>query len=814
MRAEQIVERDERGEAQTAAPPGTELAISGMTCPNCARHVTEAIQSVPGVRSAEVRLEASRASVRWTVEAERDVPAVIRAVEEAGYGASEAESVAHDHGEHKLSGWQLNLWVGVLGTVPLMLGEWVFRVGLTPWFQWGSLALAGVVQVFAGARFYRGAWGQLKVGRSNMDTLVALGSTTAFGYSAWALLSGLGGHVYFMEAAAIITIVSLGHWLESRVSVRASSALRQLLDLAPALARRLDADGAETEVPVAELRAEDLAGLRPGDRVPTDGEVVEGDSAVDESMLTGESLPVNKSVGSRLYAGTVNIDGRLVMRVTATGEETALAHIIAAVQCAQTSRANIQRLGDRVSSVFVPLVATVALAAGLCWGLAPDWTRHIHDSLARILWAANPPEGPLAAAFIIAAGVLIIACPCAMGLATPAAIMAGSNAAAQRGILIRDGVALEKAGQVTAVLFDKTGTLTAGKPEVVEVWEEGELRNPKSEGRRGPEGPKAESRASAVGLAAALAAHSAHPVSQAVARLSSERPALTGWQEVRGAGVQAKLGADPQSPIANRRSAIPNPQTPNPKPQSPIPDPQTPIPNAPSLITARLGSVRWLQDSGVDLAPGQGFIAEWASQGATVVGLAVEKSLRGLFAVKDAVKPGAREVVQALQRQGLKIYLVTGDNSLTAGSIAQQTGIPPGNVFAQVRPEQKAEFVKKLQQQGQRVAFVGDGINDAPALEQADLGVAVSRASDVAREAADIILLKSEIEAVPESLGLARATLRTIHQNLFWAFFYNAIGVPLAALGFLSPILCAVAMGLSDLVVIGNALRLRRWKAH
>ena len=785
MATAQAIELKAQPEPRAVPPPATELAITGMTCGNCARHVTEAIQSVPGVHSATVRLEANHASVRWTVGAEPSVSAVIQAVGKAGYGASVAEAHAHEASERKLGGWQLNLWVGAIGTASLMLGEWVFRLGLTPWFQWCSLALAGVVQVFAGAPFYRGAWSQLKAGRSNMDTLVALGSTTAFAYSAWALFSGLGGHVYFMEAAAIITLVSLGHWIESRVSARASSALRQLLDLAPALARRRDPTGAETEVPVAELRAGDRVILRPGDRVPTDGEVVEGASALDESMLTGESVPVDKAAGSHLYAGTVNIDGRLVMLVTATGEETALAHIIAAVQRAQTSRANIQRLGDRVSSVFVPVVTVIALAAGLCWGLAPDWTNHLHDSLGRFLWPAHPPASPLAAAFIIAAGVLIIACPCAMGLATPAAIMAGSNAAAQRGILIRDGVALEKAGQVTAVLFDKTGTLTAGKPEVVEVWERGEVRRPKTEGRRKPEDTKAEGQASAMPLAAALASHSGHPISQAIARLSPERPAVADWQELRGAGVQARIEPDRQSPIDNHQSPV----------------------------TARLGSVRWLQESGVDLAPGQAFLAEWASQGATVVGLAVERSLYGLFAVKDALKPGAREVVQKLERQGLKVYLLTGDNALTAGSIAKQTGIQPANVFAQVRPEQKAEFVKKLQQQGERVAFVGDGINDAPALEQADLGIAVSRASDVAREAADIILLKSEIEAVPESLGLARATLRTIKQNLFWAFFYNAIGVPLAALGFMSPILCAAAMGLSDLVVIGNALRLRRWRA-
>ena len=786
MRTEQAPDSKAQREVQTAPPPGTEFTVTGMTCSNCARHVTEAIQSVPGVRSAEVRLESNHASVRWAAGAEPGIAAIIQAVEEAGYGASVAESTAHEPGGRKLGGWQINLWVGALGAAPLMLGEWVFGLGPTPWFQWCSLALAGVVQVFAGARFYGGAWSQLKVGRSNMDTLVALGSTTAFAYSAWALFIGLGGHLYFMESASIITLISLGHWIESRVSAQASSALRQLLNLAPALARRRNPDGTETEVPVADLRAGDRVVLRPGDRVPTDGEVAEGDSALDESMLTGESAPVDKTARSRLYAGTVNINGRLVMLVTATGEETALAHIIAAVQRAQTSRANIQRLGDRVSSVFVPLVVAVALAAGLCWGLAPDQARQAHDLLARFLWSAHPPESPLAAAFIIATGVLIIACPCAMGLATPVAIMAGSNAAAQRGILIRDGVALEKAGQVTAVLFDKTGTLTSGKPEVVKVWEGGEIRNPNAQTRRKSEGPKSEIQASAVRLAAALASHSSHPISQAVARLSPNGPALADWQEVRGSGVQANVEFHHSG---------------------------TPSPHRPPLI-ARLGSLRWLQESGADLAPGQAFIAEWASQGATVVGLAVEKSLQGLFAVKDAVKPGARNVVQELERQGLTIYLVTGDNSLTAGSIARQTGIQPANVFAEVRPEQKAELVKKLQQEGQRVAFVGDGINDAPALEQADLGVAVSQASDVAREAADIILLKSEIEAVPESLGLARATLRTIQQNLFWAFFYNAMGVPLAALGFMSPILCAAAMGLSDLVVIGNALRLRRWRPY
>src|SRR6266850_2234997 len=412
----QIIEEVE--ESKPAAQANAEFEVSGMTCGNCAQHVLEAIRSVPAVSSATVNLEAQRASVRWVPGEDRATAAVIKAVEQAGYDAKEIHLHEPEHAEHKLTGWRLNLWVG------------------------------------------------------------ALGSTTAFAYSAWALLSGLGGHLYFMEAAAIITLISAGHWMESRVSVKASSALRKLLNLAPRIARRRNPDGSESEVPLAELKIGDLVALRPGDHVPTDGMVVEGESVVDESMLTGESVPVDKTAGSELYAGTSNLNGRLLMRVTATGEETALAHIIAAVQRAQTSRAGIQRLGDRVSNVFVPIVVCVALAAGLWWGLAPESAHQVHAMLSHYLWPAHPPVGNLAAGFIIAAAVLIIACPCAMGLATPAAIMAGSNAAAQRGILIRDGVAFEKAGHVTAVLFDKTGTLTLGKPTVAKAWES-EVRNPK-----------------------------------------------------------------------------------------------------------------------------------------------------------------------------------------------------------------------------------------------------------------------------------------------------------------------------------------------
>jgi Cu+-exporting ATPase len=391
----------------------------------------------------------------------------------------------------------------------------------------------------------------------------------------------------------------------------------------------------------------------------------------------------------------------------------------------------------------------------------------------------HPPEAA-AAGFILAAAVLIIACPCAMGLATPAAIMAGSNAAARRGSLVRDGVALEKAGQITAVIFDKTGTLTFGKPEVAAVavpnatgvWE------------------TVAAEKAPLALAAALARHSTHPISQAVAKLSGESVEVKDWKEIRGSGVEGGI----EHPTSNTEHPTSN--------------------EGKRMGKFRLGALRWLNETGVDISRAENFIKEWSGQGATIVGLANETSALALFAVKDTVKPGSAKVVEQLSRNGFKTYLLTGDNALTAAGIARQTGIASANVFADVRPEHKAEFVKKLQAAGERVAFVGDGINDAPALEQADLGVAVSRASDVAREAADIILLKSDIEAVPEALGLARATLRTIKQNLFWAFFYNCIGIPLAAMGFMSPILCAAAMGFSDLIVIGNALRLtarKKW---
>lgn len=750
----------------------TNLAVGGMTCSNCARHVTEALQKVPGVHSATVNLEKHSARVRWLGEQTPNPAALVVAVKEEGYEAKVADA-DHAHGGHDdakgVMGWQLTLWVGVLGTLPIMIGEWGFGLGTTRWFHWTAFALATVVQVYAGAPFYRGAWNQLKVRRAGMDALVALGSSTAYVFSAWSLFTGRPGHLYFMESASIITLISVGHWMEARVSRKASGALRELMNLAPTTARRLSAKGRETEVPVAELEPEDLVALRPGNRIPTDGRVHEGESAVDESMLTGESVPVDKTAGAELFAGTTNLNGRLVMRVGAVGEQTALAHIVAAVQRAQSSRADIQRLGDRISSVFVPVVVSIAAAAALWWGLAPDSARTAHTWLAQFLWHAHVPPTPLAAAVVVAAAVLIIACPCAMGLATPAAIMAASNAATRRGILVRDGVALEKAGRVTAVLFDKTGTITSGKPVPVALWTGGrEMDVSNSQQAEVPE---------AIRVAAALGSHSTHPMSQAIATLWPNAPAVGNWEEIRGSGVRGRLAdGSADGPLYE------------------------------------MGSLKWAVEQGHKLGGGSDFAESWGRRGASIVALGRNGAVEALFALRDTLKLGAPEVIRRLNAQGLEVYLVTGDLKTTAESIAEEAGINPAHVFAETRPEEKAKIVERLQGEGHRVAFVGDGINDAPALRQSNLGIAVSRASDVAREAADLILLKSEIEAVPESLGLAKATIRVIKQNLFWAFFYNAAGVPLAALGFMSPILCAAAMGFSDLIVIGNALRLSRWR--
>lgn len=739
-----------------------------MTCQNCVRHATEALQAVPGVARVRLKLEAERAEVWWHDDVQVDLASLLGALDAVGFQGkvleSQEESSQETTQEQGLSQWSRNLIVGAPVFLLMLVAEWGMDWGTHPAYRRVAFFASVVVLWVAGWPFYQGAWQQLKRGRSNMDTLVSLGASAAFLFSVWGWLSGKLVHLYFMETVGILTLISFGHWLEARISAKASGTLRSLMQLAPTLARKRMADGRYSEVKVGDLQVGDQVELRPGDQVPTDGVVTEGVSAVDESMLSGESMPVEKSEGAKVYAATQNQQGRLLVRVTGLGEDTALARIIRVVEHAQNSRARIQKLGDRVSSVFVPIVVLLALVTVVGWTLWPEGMRLVTETFEPWLWHASIAESVLATAIIHGVSVLIVACPCAMGLATPAAIMAGANAAAARGILIRDGEALEKSGQVSVLAFDKTGTLTEGKPALVDTCILDDAMDQDA----------------VLALAASIASRSAHPLSQAVAgavdHADSNAVHWEHWSEQAGAGLRASRSQ---------------------------PDTGT------EHETVMLGSLAWLEGSGIALEGSEGFQQNWMSQGASVIGLARGKTLLAVFALRDTLKPQAREMIARLQQDGWEIHLVTGDHQRTGHAIAAELGMEAARVHAEIKPDQKADLVQSLQSQGKRVAFVGDGINDAPALEQADLGIAVSRASDIAREAADIVLLKTDIQAIPQALILSRATLRTIKQNLFWAFFYNAAAIPLAMFGFMSPLLCAAAMGLSDVLVIGNALRLR-----
>lgn len=735
-----------------------------MTCSNCARHVQEALSAVPGVASARIHLESGRADVQFQAGHPGSAEPLIAAVQAAGYTAQTLPGPGDaglDSPPPGSNPWHSALWLGGPVLLIQMIAEWGLGLGMNRSYHIAAFLLSLPVQVWVGGRFYQGAWRQLRVGQSNMDTLVSLGSTAAFGFSVWGLFQGFHGHLYFMEAVGILTLISLGHWLESRMSARAGASLQALMRLAPEQARRREHDGTERDVPVAELQPGHQIVLRPGDRIPVDAEVTDGFSHVEEAMLTGEPVPVEKTPGTLLYAGTINQSGRLVAAVRATGANTALSHIIAAVERAQTSRAQIQRLADKVSSVFVPVVVAVAVLTALFWALDYERASAIHAQLRPWLWSAHLPESPAAAAWVMFASVLIVACPCAMGLATPAALMAGVNAAARRGILIRDALALEKSGRVNTIIFDKTGTLTTGHPEVLGAW---------------PEPTLAPSLAT---LVSSLTRGSQHPLSRALADWAAPSgasgPIPHGWRELRGSGVEARGSS--QDGVAGWH---------------------------------RLGSADWLRSQDVSLDGAASFASEWASRGASVLYLAHNQRLLAAFALRDALKPGAREMVERLRARGLQVGLLSGDQPAAALVLGNELGIAPQEIAAGVRPEDKANVIRQRQQLGGKVAFVGDGLNDGPALAQADLGIAVTRATDVAREAADVLLLQGDLAAIPAALDLAQATLQVIHQNLFWAFFYNAAFIPLAALGFLSPMLSAVAMAASDLIVLGNALRLRR----
>jgi len=640
------------------------------------------------------------------------------------------------------------------------------------WLQW---ALATPVQFWLGARFYKSGWKALRAGAGNMDLLVALGTSAAYGLSVYQLLrhggNGAGGsggshamaHLYFEASAVVITLVLLGKWLEARAKRQTTEAIRALNALRPETAR-LRRNGVDTDVPVAEVKVGDWVVVRPGERIAVDGEITEGTTEADESLITGESLPVNKQPGDRVTGGAVNGEGLIVVRTSAVGAESTLARIVRMVESAQAKKAPIQRLVDQVSSVFVPVVIALALVTLLGWG-----------------WF-GAGDGHWETAILNAVAVLVIACPCALGLATPTAIMAGTGVAARHGILIKDAEALEVAHQVKVVAFDKTGTLTEGKPELVVLVTLAELTDSATSAK--PAGRTTATHSAALAWSAAIQSGSEHPLAKTVTALAlKERlavPAATQVRAVAGRGMAA---------VVDGREL-------------------------------RLGSPRFMQELNVDLSALAERAAALEAQGRTVSWLADVSGapqLLALLAFGDAVKTTAAPAIARLHALGIQTALITGDNQGSADAVAQQLGITI--VHAQVLPEHKANIVGQLKtglvginDKNARVAMVGDGINDAPALAAADVGIAMSTGTDVAMQAAGITLMRGDPALVADAIDISRRTYAKIRQNLFWAFFYNVVGIPLAAFGLLSPVIAGAAMAFSSVSVVSNALLLRRWK--
>ncbi|MBW4023314.1 MAG: copper-translocating P-type ATPase [Proteobacteria bacterium] len=742
------------GRETTARPDFTEidLSITGMTCASCVNRVERALKREAGVLDAEVNLATERARVTTSpgaVTAER-LAAAVRA---AGYNATpvaeeapgEEAKAAAERGRHDL----VRVIIAAVLSAPLLAGMVAHLLGdgrLLP--GWLELALATPVQFWLGWRFYVSGWKAARALSGNMDLLVALGTSAAWGLSLYELLAAHPGPapvLYFDSAALIVTFVLLGKWMEGRARGQTASAIRALSGLRPETAR-LARDGIERDVPLAEIAVGDRVIVRPGERIPVDGRIVEGSGSVDASMLTGESLPVEKTVGDAVTGGSIDADGRLVVETTAVGAETALARIIRMVEGAQASKAPIQRVVDRVSAVFVPVVLGIALLTFIGW------------------WAMT---GNATVAILNAVAIMVIACPCALGLATPTAIMVGTGAAARHGILIKDAEALERAHAITLVAFDKTGTLTEGRPEVTDVM--------------AAAGTDADEM---LRLAALLQAGSEHPLAAAVRRravagAAAENPEpVADFRALAGRGVSGKV-AGRSLLMGNRRLLTEAGLVPS-----------AGMDERARALEASGHTVSWLAETG----PGA---------------VTPRSGVLGLLAFADAVKPTARGAISELHRHGIRTVMLTGDGHGAADAVARDLGID--EVFAELLPGGKAEAVAKLHEHGTVVAMVGDGINDAPALAAADIGIAMATGTDVAMHTAGITLMRGDPALVADAIDVSRRTYAKIRQGLFWAFAYNLIGIPLAALGFLSPVIAGAAMALSSVSVVTNALLLRGW---
>ena len=721
------------------------LQVEGMSCASCVSRVEKALLKVPGVISASANLATEQATVRVA----QGVPSAMleTALGKAGYAATEVEQASPVAAPPTRlpaawpDGWRVA--VSAILTAPLVAPMLLQLIGIE-WVLsgWLQLALATPIQFWLGWRFYRAGASAVRAGTGNMDLLVALGTSAAYGLSLYLLQRHGGGtaepHLYFEASAAVITLVLLGKWLERRAKHQTTDAIRTLGALRPTTAR-VRRDEGDVDLPIDALRIGDLLVIRPGDRIPADAEIVEGRSHADESLITGESLPVAKGIGDKVTGGSVNVEGVLTARTLAVGAETMLARIIRMVESAQAAKAPVQRMVDRVSAVFVPVVLAIALATLAGW----------------IATGAGWEE-----ALVNAVTVLVIACPCALGLATPAAIMAGTGVAARAGILIKDAAALEVAHSVTVVAFDKTGTLTQGRPALV-----------------GVEAAPGTTRDELLQWAATLQKSSTHPLALAV--LDAARADGLAFADAQGAKALPGRGVEG-------------------------------VVHGASLL---LGSGRLLQESGADAGPLADVANDFERQGRTLSWLirrdASGARLLGLLAFGDTVKTGSREAVAALQRLGIRTLLLTGDTRGSAAAVAAEVGID--EVHAEVLPGDKADVLKTLKGAGHVTAMVGDGINDAPALAAADVGLALSTGTDVAMESAGITLMRGDPRLVADALDISRRTYAKIRQGLFWAFLYNVLGIPLAAFGMLSPVIAGAAMALSSVSVVANALLLRRW---
>ncbi|MGE5255463.1 MAG: heavy metal translocating P-type ATPase [Hyphomicrobiales bacterium] len=740
-----------------------ELAITGMTCANCAATVERTLnRKVPGVLRAAVNFASEQAAVEYVPRAV-SVDDLVAAVANAGYGAlapsesPEAEDAEAQARRREISDQTRKFIVGVLCSLPLFLLSMGRDFGLTgdwshaPWVNWLFWALATPVQFYTGWDYYTGGFKSLRNRSANMDVLVAMGSSVAYAYSTAVLLApALGHHVYFETSAVIITLIKLGKMLESRTKGRTGGAIRKLIGLRPKTAFILE-NGVEKEIPLSRVKVGDVVVVRPGERMPVDGIVLAGESAVDESMLSGEPLPVDKRPGGRVVGGSINGEGLLTVEAQAVGRETVLAQIIRLVQEAQGSKAPIQALADRVAAVFVPSIILLALVVfGLWWVVSGDFV----------------------AAMIRLVAVLVIACPCALGLATPTAIMAGTGKGAEHGVLFKTSAALETASKLTTIVLDKTGTITSGKPTVTDLV---------------PIASACRSEEELLHLAASVEKGSEHPLGKAIVRTAEDKglallvPAE--FQAAGGRGVKGRVDG----------------------------------------LDVAVGKRAWIENElGIPTVGAQEAIHGLQSEGKTVMVVARDGALAGLIAVSDQLKPDSAQAIGKLHELGLQVVMLTGDNLETARNIAARIGIE--RLFAEVRPDEKAAKIKELQAAGEKVGMAGDGINDAPALAQADVGLAIGTGTDVAIESADVILSSGSLHGIPRAIRLSRATLRTIIENLFWAFGYNVVLVPIAAgalnpleslpafLRQLHPILAALAMAFSSISVVSNSLRLYRAK--